>query len=953
MSSATLAVSDVASTMKPIIRGASDASSDQIDSIAVVYLIVSFLGLAALLQFLGVYREQIRRFNSAFVRRGLQTITYCFESRLFHFASNEIVTRGHINMFELVVRTTVDFFYDAPNLITFAIGTLQVLSTYNPDNPLQAKFVNLVALSINYLYTMVREIGMYIEARKFDDSRNSKIYKLVQHAGGDDEMLLSDRSSLLSLSSIYSGIESKNICKGDVLRMDYGETFPAECRVVDSSEVHTLINTKEESGEDCSSIFSKGDLVPYGGRVSSQGASVIVRVVETRNSIILPAATGGSAHLRRMERFPEHMNKYLTAANLLALGLLSMMAACSVFLTLYVFEKDNDGTDDANHLLFVHFFSMVAQLNMLIPSMRWIILYFLFVFLVDFGYPSVTVQSHVATRRLQSVEAVYTDKTGTLTDSEIGVESIDFFPGLDQLANLLKADRLSLACIIILACNDTQPGNGEGTSPEEMVLAEHLRTGFQCWIEKNPLKPKNEIMIISVNNHTIEFKIVSRSGYIPSEFCRVAEIEVFGSRLTVRQGGSDRMAAVTGDKQVVRSEMSAARSNPNRAFAWTVCTLGGDSFFCVRGTFTNPPRTTSEDLVKFFKKDQSIAVRMLTGDALEAAKHIAVKVGIHEDGIDALILRQDFDSEKEFILEVTKKSEEAAATDRLVTVLIEGSQLIKIIEQNDDHSVLFMKNKKVNMVIYRTKSADKAVIVRHASEHLKMGCAMIGDAANDKHALALPNIVSVALRHGAAPCRVVADVVITEPCDLIDFWTSCQWLHLNGAKALLVNTCMIGAVISGLTWVGILHNAFTLLPKGFLYPDPYDTRLMLVFSSLVFAPSACAAVLGRYSNASGGRAVIKIRAFLVLITGLLGGIFFGYMGPKSWYSTWMLSLVIVAAMASHALIAHLDFFAKPRSFSSTGTTKLGSVVDFMNRGPARILIAVFYIAVLLLASRIH
>lgn len=929
MSPTNLSVADVSTTNEPVFFAAtSDTSSEQIDAIAVVYLVVSFLGLAALLQFLGVYREQIRRFNSVFVRRGLQAITQCFSSRFFHHAPNEIVTRVHLNMFELFVRTTIDFFYDAPNLITFTIGLLQVLSTFNPHHPLQTKFVNLIALSINYIYTMVREISMYHVARKFDDSRNFKIYKLISNPESTDE---------------FSGIASKDICKGDLLRLDYGEIFPAECMLLESREKHILINTKEESGEDCSSIFSKGDVVPYGGRVSTQGASLVVSVVATRNSI-LPE---GVSH-RRLERFPEHMNKYLTVSNLFALGLLSILAGCSVALVLYVIDSPDEMS--GNHLLFIHFFSMVAQLNMLIPSMRWVILYFLYVFLIDLAFANVSIQSHGAIRKLKSsVQAVYTDKTGTLTETEIGVELIDLLPALDELAVLLNADRRLVACVIILACNDTQPGNGEGTSPEEMVLAEHLRRVFQCWIEKNPLKPKSETMKIALNHRIFEFTIVSRSGYIPSEFCRIAEIEAFGHKLVVRQGGSDRMACITGETHVVRSEALAARSNPNRAFGWTVSInndqgIKGKHFYCVRGTFTNPPRETSEELVKFLKSE-NIAVRMLTGDALEAAKYIATKVGIISEETTTsslLVLRQDFESDDEFL--------SVLQNEKIKTVLIEGSQLVRMLAERSVNELSFMKNPLLNMVIYRTKSADKAVIVRHCSEELEVGCAMIGDAANDKYALALPNIVSVALRHGAAPCRVVADVVITEPCDLIDFWTACQWLHLNGAKALLVNTCMIGAVVSGLTWIGIYRDSFQLLPRGFLYPDPYDTRLMLVFSSMLYAPSACAAVLGRYSNPVGGNTVVKIRSLPVLLGGLGGGLLLGYIWFADWYSMWMLSVMIVTGMASHGLIARRDLFSRPRSGNSD---LIAFLIDFVNKGPTRIVIILLYIGVLFLASKIH
>lgn len=903
-----------------------------VDTIAILYLILSFIGFAAFLQFLGIYRERIRHVNSAIVRRFLQFSTRCFEEKYFHLRPNEIMTRAHINVFELVVRTTVDFFYDAPNLITFIIGLMQVISTYDPEHPLQAKKINLIALCVNYLYTMVREISMYRTALTFDNSRNSRVYKLVSPD-------LSPSNQVLLRETIRP-IFSRDLCVGDVIRLDYGETFPAECCVLQSTELHTLINTKEESGEDCSWIFSKGDAVPYGSRVSTQGASVVAQVTATRNTI-----SADGVH-RRMERFPEHMNKEITKANLFSLGLLSVVGALSVLHVVVHWTNTSvaESSADTNldGLLFTHFFSIVAQLNMLIPSMRWVILYFLYVFLIDSAYPSVTLQSHAAVRRLKDIDVVYTDKTGTLTDTRVDVEKIDLLPGLDELlANLgptSSVDKRTLAAIIIMACNDTQPGNGEGTSPEEMVVAEYMRSHMGCWVEKNPLKPSKDQLRIVIHTKPVSVTIHSRSGYIPAEFCRIAVIELGNSiTLTVKQGGSDRMAAVTSDHSTIKAETYMARLNPNRAFGWTVC-FGKKAFYCVRGTFKNPPRPSSVDLVQYLQSQERIAVRMLTGDGLEAAKYIATAVGIHKADT-GIVLRQDHSGDVEFVEAVRTALQRDAGS---ITVLIEGSELLRLIASDRTDCSDILKDPRVNMVIYRTKSADKAIIVKHSAEILGLGCAMLGDAANDKHVLALPSIVSVSLRHGAAPCRVVSDIVVTEPGDLVDLWTSIQNLHLTGGKALLINTCLVGSVVSGLTWVGIFNHGFQLLPKGFLYSDPYDTRLMLLFSSLLYAPSACAAVMGGFSR---DRSSINVYSLAVLFFGLLFGILLGLMGPHPAYSQWMLSMMILVGLGSHALLVG-NRASLARASDGTGEL-IGRIVDLINKPLIRAAIVVGYIVLVI------
>lgn len=260
---------------------------------------------------------------------------------------------------------------------------------------------------------------------------------------------------------------------------------------------------------------------------------------------------------------------------------------------------------------------------------------------------------------------------------------------------------------------------------------------------------------------------------------------------------------------------------------------------------------------------------------------------------------------------------------------------------SDRHDTSFLKNRRVNMVIYRTKSSDKAVIVQ-CTQKLGGLCCMIGDAANDKHALALPDIVSVSLRHGAAPCRVVADVLVTEPGDLVDLFDRCKSLHISGGKALLVNTCLVGAVISGLVWVGLFNSGFQLLPKkNFLYADPYDTRFMLIFSSLLFAPSACAAVMARHS--ADPLETVKVYPWFVLSVGLVGGVLAGFIGPKSHYGTWMLAILVIVGMVSHARIAGDSFFAAARS---GGGRRVEKFVNIVNQRVTRIAIVVVYLVLL-------
>ena len=898
-----------------------------LNDVIFVYIVLALIGIAGFLQILGVYRSEIRYFNSKVIRGLLQTITHrllcCIGDDYFVLRPNEVFTRVHINILELFFQTTIDFFYDAPNLITLLIGIFQVIATYDPAHPSSVKKINLIAVSINYIYTMFREIAMYRYALAFDNSRNEVIYKRLIV-----DSYRADFVALLAAHVPFVLTPSADLQVGDIILMDYDEVAPAEVTILHATQEFILINTKEELGEDCSTIFSAGQIVPAGTRMAHVGVSVVCQVKSTRSTT--PAVS------KKAERFPEHMNRKLTIANIIAFATLSIVGALSVFMVYASGSASDKFTTDPNNTLTTYFFSTIAQLNVLLPSMRWIILYFLFVFLVDISYPEVTIQCHGGIRKIDHVGIMYFDKTGTLTECAIDVESIVL---IDENLTLV-AKRLGLpstniaAAIIVLACNDTQSENNQGTSPEEMVIAKYLHDKWNVVLIENPLKPNRKKVRLQINGENYDFLILDRSGYLPSHFCRIAVIEVNGIRVEIRQGGSDRMATLS---SFGGTESGMAKSNPNRAFGWTCKIMHEDSLlplFCARATFTNPPRPSSNRLIHFLTT-RDTAVRMLTGDAFESAKFLAKSVQIITDNCIE-ISRLDFDTDSSFVAEIIQALD---STTRRLCVVIEGDLLTSLISTSIC-DMSWICSHRVDMVIFRTKSVDKATIVGFTSRFVS--CGMMGDAANDKHVLAIPEILSVCMRHGAAPCRVVSDILITEPEDLIDVWTSIKNLHIFGSKRLLVDTCIVGSLTAGFTWTGIVKSGFRLLPKGFLFNDPYDLKAMLIFTSVLYGPSACFAVCSAFSQSDKNFAHQKrMNAYMLLIFGFLGGVLIGSLIPQSVFGQTILGLLIIVAMAGHHVIARHSVFRPGRSCYE----QIKRVIDTSNYGPVRAGIVLLYLLI--------
>jgi uncharacterized membrane protein YoaK (UPF0700 family) len=159
---------------------------------------------------------------------------------------------------------------------------------------------------------------------------------------------------------------------------------------------------------------------------------------------------------------------------------------------------------------------------------------------------------------------------------------------------------------------------------------------------------------------------------------------------------------------------------------------------------------------------------------------------------------------------------------------------------------------------------------------------------------------------------------------------------------LLVDTCIVGSLTAGFTWTGIVKSGFRLLPKGFLFNDPYDLKAMLIFTSILYGPSACFAVCSAFSQSDKNFAHQKrMNAYILLIFGFLGGVVIGSLIPQSVFGQTMLGLLIIVAMAGHHVIARNSVFRPGRSCYE----QIKRVIDTSNYGPVRAGIVLLYLLI--------
>jgi len=507
-----------------------------------------------------------------------------------------------------------------------------------------------------------------------------------------------------------------------------------------------------------------------------------------------------------------------------------------------------------------------------------------------------------------------------------------------------------------------------GTSPEEIALAEHLEEALGLVISTNPLQPGSEPpsalpppSAASGRGATIDVEhvhvwplvlqdkasgievlrilVLSRGGFDPATGCREARICIQDLRgeaakhgdipedmWVVRQGGADMMAQLAGKSA---REEELAREDQDRALGWSVARLGADGFrvgawrYVLRASFANPPRSASAPTVAHCQ-GSGLAVRMLTGDACIAALYIARQIGIVVEAQDQDLLLHEPDEPPVLfagrvaarlqVLDATSGTDCHNALGRLC-VVVPGEIVRRLVEVGGSADE-WLADERISAVIYRTRAADKALIVGRTEElgralqrrrasvevggmrqlkcmarkHGEEGvCLMLGDAANDAEAISLDGVVGISLRHGATPCKLGADFIVDGPGALVALRTELYGRALAGSQWLLEDVCLLCGLVSALTLCGVWAASFTFLPRGFLYDDPFDARIMTLFSGGVYPLSACAAACSVAASSSAttdgsrrqeSRQASKAMPVRFLLLGTALGCLLGLAGPS-------------------------------------------------------------------------
>lgn len=803
--------------------------------------------------------------------------------------TNKVDTKKYPNIYSLILSETINYLSQIPNLITLCIGIIQFkytayisvmslnpilniiiigvigllyiyyqnryqkwlsigLSIYLLGNSfnfyniylIRGKIVNLCVSTWCLIFSISREISMDSSSKKLDQFYNSSI--------------------------IFSRKENKKVradqlTKNEEIELYYNELTPSELEILeiiydnpneiiyDNPNGNILIMDKyqidydigyyydkETSGEDVSKLFRVGDIIPPHRKLTRPCIKIIGRV----NKLI------DTKEMKRKrsknEALPHFLDTSWMITDIFAVCLLIILSI-SISISAIAYEGDPKR-------ILKHIIATTISGNTLIPSMKMILLYNIYNFILRLCFSTITINRYQSLKDIEDVKQVIFDKTGTLTEELMYVDNK--ITHSNTILSNIEKDKvigwlyIEIEFAISIANSESSINKNQvwGTSPEENYILHYwTKLGFQLLF--NPLS-NQKILEFQYNGGEIrKIEILERHPYC-FELGKLSKIKLNnGLVLTIRQHGNDFF-----DKKNhindIRRTMSIAILNKDNE--WEVVT----SYI-----FENPLRTNIKNVIDYLD-NKNIKSGILTGDGREAAEYIGKNIGYSLDNIFRL------DKTNMMILETN---------NMIKTVSISGDIINYYLHHNPELLMTLLNSKNYNKILYRVPNHVKQKIVKLIPKSL-----YIGDASND--ALALKDAyIGVCLTHGADICKLNSDIIMDEPKYILDIMKQNGYkdMIIVGGQRLLLDICWFGGLVSGFLLTGIHINKFQFLQNSILYQDTWDTLTMMFISSFQYSFS----VISYSSSDCSPNKITDMGVSIYSITNIICGLLLGLL--ISWF----------------------------------------------------------------------
>lgn len=593
-------------------------------------------------------------------------------------------------------------------------------------------------------------------------------------------------------------VPKKDICKGDIIRVEAGDAIPADGQLIESNQL--LVDESAFTGEPfarkISSSNEDSNNAAYEANALLRGSTVI-----EGNGIYLVTATGleteegrGAISTQRGREVRTPLNRQLDGLGKwisylsMGLGVLVLVARVVYYFCVANYDESLLEYNTVNNISYVLESVMIAVT--------------LVVAAVPEGLPmSITMslalsmrrmlQENNLVRRLHACETmgaatvICTDKTGTLTQNKMTV--------MDTLIpdEALEIVKLNLAVNATATLNIDASGNisalGNPTEGALLRWLEDIDPGIDGSfryqflrentniVEQKPFSTETKFMETSINRGSTAISLVKGAPEVV-----LAQCSSFAAGL---------------DKDTVERTLAEYMSKARRTLAFAA-----DGVFLGIVGIADPIRIDVPEAIRICKEDANVKVIIVTGDNPGTAKEIGRQIGI----ID---------------------SEEGA--------ILTGSEFASM---SDADLMPLLKNYKIK-IIARAKPEDKARLVRLLQRNNEV-VAVTGDGTNDAPALSKAH-VGLSMGDGTARAKEASDITIIDN-SFTSINKAILWgrsIYKNIRRFIVfqtivnVSACFIvlfGAFVGldsplnvmQMLWVNLIMDTFAALALSTIAPDP-------------------------------------------------------------------------------------------------------------------------------------